>query len=76
MLLKIHSKNYIGHFNIALYVRRWVFILYVGEFLQGRKQFKGDILRVEVFVSPVWELESLGFAFIPITYDDSRRHKV
>jgi hypothetical protein len=53
-----------------------VFILYAGEFLPRTKQFKGDIFRVEVFVSPVWELELLAFAFIPITYDDSRRHRV
>ena len=43
----------VGHVNIALYVRRWVFILYAGEFLPGTKQFEGDIFRVEVFVSPV-----------------------
>ena len=47
------NSQSIGHVNIALYVRRWVFILYVGEFLPRRKQFKGNIFRVEVFVSPV-----------------------
>jgi hypothetical protein len=48
-----------------------MFILYAGEFLPRTKQFEGDIFRVEVFVSPVWELESLAFAFITITYEDS-----
>jgi hypothetical protein len=62
--------------NIALYVRRWVFILYAGEFVPRTKQFKGDIFRVKVFVSPFCELESLAFAFIAITYEDSRRHRV
>jgi hypothetical protein len=53
-----------------------VFILYAGEFLPRTKQFKGDIFRVDVFVSPFCELESLAFAFIGITYEDSRRHRV
>ena len=38
----IHSKI-IGHVKIALYVRRWVFILYAGEFVPGTKQFKKGI---------------------------------
>jgi hypothetical protein len=41
-----------------------------------REQRREDIFRVEVFVSPVSGRESLAFAFISITYDDSRRHRV
>jgi hypothetical protein len=50
-----------------------VFIQNAGEFLPRTKQFKGDIFRVEVFVSPVSKRESLafGFAFISIINDDS-----
>ena len=37
---------------------------------------KGDIFRVEVFVSPVSDRESAAFVFILYTCDDSRGHVV
>ena len=62
---------------MALYVRRWVFILYTSKFFPITKQFEEDIFSVEVFVSPVSEQESLiSFAIIFITYDISQSKTV
>jgi hypothetical protein len=47
---------------MGVYSIRW-------RILPRTKQFKGDIFRVEVFVSPVWKRESFAFAFIAITYE-------
>ena len=48
----------------------------LANFYREQSNLEGIFFRVEVFVSPFCELESLAFAFIAITYEDSRRHGV